>query len=73
MLKNFHKKNFITKNFYDKTFYDKKFFKQNLYDNFFSLFIFYKHTFFWSKPLKEIEITTSKLTTMCLKYELFEA
>ena len=36
-------------------------------------FIFCKHTLFWAKPLKEIEITTNKLTTMCLKYGQFAA
>ena len=38
-----------------------------------TLFIFYKQPLFWLKPLKEIEITTNKLTTMCLKYGQFEA
>ena len=35
--------------------------------------VFYKHTLFWAQPGKEIEITTNKLTTMCLEYEQFEA
>ena len=37
-----------------------------------TLFIFFKQPLFWLKPLKEIEITTNKLTTMCLKYGQFE-
>ena len=33
-----------------------------------TLIFFYKHGLFLTEPGKEIEITTSKLTTMCLKY-----
>ena len=33
-----------------------------------TLIFFYKHGLFWAEPGKEIEIATSKLTTMCLKY-----
>ena len=36
-----------------------------------TLFISYKHTLFWAKPSKEIEITTNELTMMCLKYGQF--
>ena len=32
---------------------------------------FYKHTLLWAEPGKEIEITTYKLTMMCLKYGRF--
>ena len=34
---------------------------------------YYEHTLFWAEPGKEIEITTNKLTTMCLKYGRFSA
>ena len=36
-------------------------------------FFFYKHTLLWAEPGKEIEITTNKLTKMCLKYGRFSA
>ena len=35
-----------------------------------TLFLFYKHTIFWAKPLKEIKITTNKLTTIQAIYSL---
>ena len=38
-----------------------------------TFFIFHKHTLFWAKPLKEIEITTNSLTTMCLLYGQYAA
>ena len=37
-----------------------------------SLFIFYKNVIFFLKPLKEIEIATSKITTMFLIFERFK-
>ena len=35
-------------------------------------FIFYKNIIFFLKPLKAIEIATSKITTMFLIFELFQ-
>ena len=35
-------------------------------------YFFYKHGLFLAEPGKEIEIATSKLTTMCLKYWWFQ-
>ena len=35
-------------------------------------FILYKQPHFLAEPGKEIEVTTSKLTTMCLKYRQFQ-
>ena len=37
-----------------------------------TLIFFYKHGLFLAEPGKEIEIATSKLTTMCLKYWWFQ-
>ena len=36
-------------------------------------FLFLISTPFWAKPSKEIEITTNKSTTMCLKYGQYAA
>ena len=38
-----------------------------------TLFIFYKNIIFWSKPSKEIEIATDKITTIFLILERFQA
>ena len=35
-------------------------------------YLFYKQPLFLAEPGKEIEITTSKLTTMCLKNQQFQ-
>ena len=35
-------------------------------------YFFYKQPLFLAEPGKEIEITTSKLTTMCLKNQQFQ-